>query len=300
MPAYDYNTAYANALNLELVQGLVTAPLETPTENLRWLDAQTFVESTVLPSGLQPHTRNKGYNYGTLDQVQTPMTLNFDRDIEFYVDVMDESETGMLLTMGNVSAELIRRRVVPETDAYRMMRLARFAAENGQSTADGAPTAENVLGIFERMAGTIRSNGAANVTMFASSAFMTALSQSDAFQRVYVVNNGTVEGSNVTTRIAQLDGFQLIEVEDPDRMYTAYDFTDGFQPVTGVSQPINLLAVYRPAVIAVVRHRSIKLWDPANNIQGDGWLYQYRLYHDIFQRSGNESAIVASVGNAIA
>lgn len=151
-----------------------------------------------------------------------------------------------------------------------------------------------------RVTGAARPYGAANVLVFVSSAVMNAISASPDFQRTFVVNQGTVNGGVVVTRIAMMDGFQFIEVEDPARMYTALDFTDGFQPVTGVSQPINLVAVARDRQLSVVRHNAVYMHAPGTVGQGDGWLYQYRLYHGIFMRPNAAGAVVASVGTAIA
>nr|WP_226893429.1 hypothetical protein [Listeria monocytogenes] len=47
---------------------------------------------------LKPHTRNKGYNEGSASNENTAYTITFDRDVEFFVDVMDVDETGQALT----------------------------------------------------------------------------------------------------------------------------------------------------------------------------------------------------------
>jgi len=42
------------------------------------------------------------------------------------------------------------------------------------------------------------------------------------------------------------------------------------------------MIVYTPAIIGVVKHMAPKLVSPELNQSADGWLYAYRVYHDLF------------------
>lgn len=273
-----------------LVQGLMTASLETP--NVDWLNAKSFRVKGVTTSGLQPHTRNKGFNYGTVQQKESIFTLEFDRDVEFWVDSMDVDETNQELTVANISGNFIRDQVIPETDAYRFSKLVQYAAKDSNSTTESV-TSANVLEVVGRLTRTVRRYGPGSTTIYVSSAFMDALEQSKDFTRVIVMNN--VPGTNIETRITGFNGFSFVEVWDDSRFMSAFDFTDGFKPVTSVSQAINALAVVRPAIVAKVKHNAIYLHSPGSVGQGDGWLYQYRLYHDLFQLPNRPNTVVASL-----
>lgn len=302
MPTYPLATNYAanydDALNGVITQEMVTAVLETPAENINWLNAKTFSLANLSTGGLMEHTRNKGYNPNVIDLVEEPMTLTHDRDSEWYVDVMDEAETARMLQMGRVLNTFVREHVGPERDAYNLMKLANYAAQAGTSTTEEI-TAANVFTVVNRIMSQMRSLGMGNIILYVSSAVMDAISNADEFQRVFVVNASDLGSTNINTRIGTYNGFRFVEVWDTARMYTAFNFTQGFQPIPTVSQPINILGVYTPKVISVMRHNSIYMHAPGAVGQGDGWLLQYRIYWDTFLRPNATNAVVASVGNAV-
>ena len=97
----------------------------------------------------------------------------------------------------------------------------------------------------------------------------------------------------IDTRVTSIDGVRVQEVWDDARLWTEYDFTDGFTPETGALK-INFLIVARPAVIAKAKFNSVYLFQPGDHTQGDGFLYQNRMYHDLFVMEGKEDAIYVS------
>lgn len=91
-----------------------------------------------------------------------------------------------------------------------------------------------------------------------------------------------------------MDGVRLLEVWDDDRFKTEFNFTEGFKP-TGTSKSINFMVVARPSIIAKVKMSSIYLFPPGSHTEGDGWLYQNRLYHDLFVDEFKKDGIYVSV-----
>lgn len=296
--AYNYVERFGLDYDQALVQGLLTAPLETP--EVDWLNAKTFRERGVTTSGLQEHGRGKGYNYGTVQQEEALYTLGHDRDVEFFVDVMDVDETGQQLAAARVTSAFLREQAIPETDAYRFSKMSQYANDNGLLVTETV-TPETALDVVTRMTDPLRRYGSTNVLNYVSSSMMSMIANSPDITRMMTVNQaGIVEGTNITTRIASYNGMSFIEVYDIDRFYTQFDYTDGFKPVTGASQPINMLSVARPGIIAKVKHNSVYLFAPGEHTQGDGWLYQYRIYHDLFQRANRTDTIAVSAGAVVA
>jgi len=87
----------------------------------------------------------------------------------------------------------------------------------------------------------------------------------------------------------------LIEVFDVDRFHTSFDFTDGFVSATG-SYALNWVIVYRGAVVAKTKLNSIYLFEPGNHTEGDGYLYQNRMYHDLFVMKNKADGVIVSHG----
>lgn len=288
--AINYVTTYGPQFDRALVQGLLTAPLEAT--NVEWARrGRSFTLRGVTTSGYQQHGRNKGFNYGTVDTADVTYTPKMDRDIEFYVDTMDVLETDGLLATAEISAVFNETQAQPEVDAYRFSKMSEISEAAGNLTTE-AVTPANVLAITNRMTGAVRRYGPENVMVFVSGAFMDALAASPDFTRV--INVGTIPGGTINTRISSFNGFTLIEVWDDARFMTEFDFTDGFKPMTGASQAINAIAVATNSVFAVVKHRAIFTFGPGEHSQGDGYLYQNRIYHDLFERPMRPNGVIVS------
>ncbi|EAH0385656.1 hypothetical protein EIP32_04290 [Listeria monocytogenes] len=286
--AINYVDKYGKELDQKLVFGTYTNELETP--NLLWLDAKTFKIQTITTTGLKPHTRNKGYNEGSASNENTAYTITFDRDVEFFVDVMDVDETGQALTAANVTKEFNSRHSAPEVDAYRFSKLATEAKKNGYSTAETI-TEENVFRTLKAAIRKVKKYGTQNLVMYVSVDVMAALELSKDFTRT--ISNQNIGPSSLETRVTGIDGVKLVEIEAEDRFYDTFDFTDGYKPAASAKK-LNYLLINKGSVIGGTKHASIYLHAPGSVGQGDGWLYQYRVYHDIFVKEQQKDGVIAS------
>ncbi|EDN8080952.1 hypothetical protein ACP1H7_003005 [Listeria monocytogenes] len=286
--AINYVDKYGKELDQKLVFGTYTNELET--SNLLWLDAKTFKIQTITTTGLKPHTRNKGYNEGSASNENTAYTITFDRDVEFFVDVMDVDETGQALTAANVTKEFNSRHSAPEVDAYRFSKLATEAKKNGYSTAETI-TEENVFRTLKAAIRKVKKYGTQNLVMYVSVDVMAALELSKDFTRT--ISNQNIGPSSLETRVTGIDGVKLVEIEAEDRFYDTFDFTDGYKPAASAKK-LNYLLINKGSVIGGTKHASIYLHAPGSVGQGDGWLYQYRVYHDIFVKEQQKDGVVAS------
>jgi hypothetical protein len=286
--AINYAEKYQQELDQVLVQNMLTAPLETP--NVNWLSAKTFHVPTVAVSGYKNHSRNGGFNRGTVTVTHEPYTLGFDRDVEFFVDRMDVDESNQAASAANITRVFLTEKAAPEVDAYRFSKLATKAA----ATSNATPEAVDKATVFTRLKADIlkvRKYGPGNLITFISSEAMDALERSTEFTRNIDVKPAAPGG--IETRVTSIDGVQLVEVWDDQRFYTAFDFTDGFVPAVGAKK-INWLIVAKPSVIAKVKLNSVYLFEPGQHTQGDGYLYQNRMYHDLFVLKNKEDGIVVS------
>ncbi len=73
-----------------------------------------------------------------------------------------------------------------------------------------------------------------------------------------------------------------------------YDFTEGYK-VTDDAKSINFEFVAKPAVIPIVKENAIYMFAPGQHTEGDGYLYQNRLYHDLFVKSQKQDGIYVSL-----
>lgn len=284
--AYNYATKYEKEISDILRQESLTGILETP--NVNWTGAKTFVQKTLSTSGYKPHTRTVGWNMGQITDDEIPYTLEFDRDIQFFVDKADVDETNEALTAGNVTAQFMREQAIPEIDAYRFSKIATKAISLSQTAAETVTKAD-IFGKLKDAFLKIRKYGASNMVTFISSEAMDCLERSTDFNR----SVSTEKIGNIETRVASVDGVRLIEVWDDDRFKTKYDFTEGFVP-DSTAKDINFMVVAKPAIIAKTKISSIYLFPAGSHTEGDGWLYQNRIYHDLFVNKLMEDGIYVS------
>lgn len=274
--AINYATKNSGLFDQKLTQETLTSLIETP--NVDWTGAKSFIVTTLSTSGFKSHTRNKGYNSGTVDNDKKTYTLEFDRDIEFFVDKADIDETNQDLAAANVTNVFVTENAGPEVDAYRFSKVATQAIADGNSDTT-ALTVANVYSTLKAAILPIRKYKAVNIVVYVSSETMDLLERSTEFSRQ--ITNQNVGVTALESRVTSIDGVQIVEVWDTDRFATKFDFTDGFvKAVDG--KDINFLIIAKPAIIAKAKFNSVYLFEPGTHTEGDGYLYQNRMYHDLF------------------
>jgi len=284
--AINYAEQYRSELDQVLRQSMLTGELETP--NVRWLGAKTFHAPTLSVTGYQDHSRQGGWNRGNVTVTHEAYTVQFDRDVEFFVDQMDVDESNLAASVANITRVFLQEHAGPEVDAYRFGKLAQHAIAEGNATEEDV----DATSVYQRLKSDIlkvRKYGPSNLIAYISSEAMDALERSNEFQRVINVQNA---GTAIETRVTSLDGVRLLEVWDTERFNTQHDFTEGFVPE---GQDINWVIVYKGAVVAVTKINSIYMFAPGEHTQGDGYLYQNRMYHDLFVMKQKADGVVVSI-----
>ncbi|WP_282804738.1 hypothetical protein [Lactobacillus isalae] len=302
---FNYVTKDGDLLDQKITAGLFTAALGTPEVDLV-NGGRSFTLKTISTSGLQAHTRGKGFNSGTVTDEKTIYTMGQDRDVEFYLDRQDVDETNQELAMANISNVFITEQVQPELDSYRFSKMATSFDNIDTSDTEGnllAKThkveetldATNAYSQLKTGISKIRKYGTQNLLGYVSSEVMDSLERSKEFTRN--ITNQNVGTTALESRITSIDGVQLIEVYEPNRFMTKYDFKDGAKP-TEDAKAINFLIVAKPAVISIVKENAVFLFAPGQHTEGDGYLYQNRLYHDLFIKKHKRDGIYSSIKKA--
>ena len=87
---------YAEQWSDELLQiiddGAYSSPFLTPAERVKWTGAKTFHFTRMDVSGFKNHSRDGGYNRGSVTEEDKDFTLEHDRDVEFFVDAADRRD----------------------------------------------------------------------------------------------------------------------------------------------------------------------------------------------------------------
>lgn len=294
MATFNYVEKDGAQLDQKITQGLMTQVIPTADVNLV-AGGKSFVLRSIQTSGFKAHTRGKGFNAGEVSDEKKVYTMGQDRDVEFFIDQQDVDETNQELAMANISRTFIEEHVQRELDAYRFATMAHGA--NAVGNVDTTKlTVANVYSKLKAAILPLRKYGAQNIVGFVSSATMDLLERSTEFNRN--ITNQNVGTTALESRVTSLDGVQLVEVWDDSRLKTSYDFENDTAPQTGAVD-INYLFVVKPAIIQIVKENAVYLFAPGEHTEGDGYLYQNRLYHDLFIRDAYKDGLFAGLSAAI-
>lgn len=248
---------------------------------VQWLNAKTIKLPVVTLSGYKDHTRSVGFNAGNLTNTWEAKTLDFDRDVEFFVDAMDVDETNMVASVANIQTVFEREQAIPETDAYRFSKLFVDFVTAGGTVDTTTLTAANFLDWFDTAMETMDDAGVPEEgrLLYLTPAMFKVAKNAQGLTR-YMTVNGMADGA-VNRKIWDLDDVEIVKVPK-GRLKTQYDFTDGFAPSTNAGQ-INAIAVHPDSVVARERYAYIKMFAPGTDSRtGDGYIYQNRKYGDLF------------------
>lgn len=290
----NYVKLYGKELDQKLTQQAMTAEIETP--NVDWEGGQSFYVPTISMGGYGDHSRNGGWNRQDVELKRELYTLEQDRDVEFFIDRMDVEESGDTATMAEISTKFIQERATPEIDAYRFGKLCDYAIAEGRSITEEINEG-NVFRELKRRLLDMRKYGTSNLLIYVSSETMDALERSTEFRRDISVmdqSNGRIE-----SRVTHIDGVRIVEVWDKERFNTKHTFLPGGGGFEPNGEDINFLVVAKPAIIAKAKHQAIFLFGTGQHTLGDGFLYQNRIYHDLFKMKHKQDALFVSVKEPI-
>lgn len=272
----NYVTSFEQELKQKYTRELLTADLTT--QNVVFVGAKKIKIPFITVSGYKDHSRNGGFNRGTVENQFMEKELAFDRDVEFFVDAMDVDETNQALSAANITNTFEHEKAIPETDAYRLSKLYTDFNDLGETATQDELTAATILEKFDTL---MEEMDEAEVPedgriLYVTPSIYTIFKQAEKITRMLEVTRDTA----VNRHVRALDDVKIKRIPS-GRMKTAYDFTEGFTPASTAKQ-MNMILVHPSAVIAADKHAYINLWAPGSHTQGDGYLYQNRKYGDLF------------------
>ena len=274
--AEKYTTLLDEKYKVESRTGILDAQDELVRDSM---DAKTIFTPRIDTSGLGDYDRNSGFNRGKVDVNWEAHTFTQDRGTQFQIDEADNLET-LEVAFGRASGEFIRVEVAPEIDAYRFSTMAN-KAENSEDENLSASTVVQAIDIAHEEMDNAEVPDDGRI-IFCNPTVWRLLKQSDLLERYVDVESGQ---EMVNRNIRSLDGRPIVKVPQ-SRFNTAIlqkdvdENNDGGFEAAG--NPINFMIVHDGAVLPITKLDGLRIFDPATNQQARGWLFDYRVYHDIF------------------
>lgn len=282
---FNYAEKYSSDIIEIINQDALTSPFLT--SNVEWTGAKTFHFTQMSVSGYKAHSRNGGWNSGTITQTDKTYEVTHDRDIQFLVDKADVDETARTAAVQNVSQVFVQTQQVPEVDCYTFSKIADAALkETGLVSSNTLTdfTKDNVYSKIVQMMGKAklkyyRQRG--SLIGYVVSDIMDLLAISTEKLLNIVSTTLTENGLGIETRVVNINGVDLIEVIDTERMKTLFDFTEGCV-ADDAAMDINIIFASVETVKTVPKISSIYYFNAGQHTEGDGDLYQNRSLLDTF------------------
>ena len=172
----------------------------------------------------------------------------------------------------------MRTKEIPELDAYRfaaMASTANISSANADITV-GSTDVASLVDNAEQQMGDDEVPYEGRI-LFVSEKAYNALKRNITR---YLRNEGEVQ-----REVEMYNNMEVVRVPQSrfNTAITLYDGTSnfGYAPTAG-GYKINFMIVHPSAVLPVVKHEIVKVFSPDENQTADKWLFQTRVYHDMF------------------
>nr|DAF92711.1 MAG TPA: Major capsid protein [Siphoviridae sp. ctGQT3] len=267
----ELSTVYLPLLDKVYKQNSKTSILEGDEATMKRGDNGELKVAILDMDALGDFSRNDGYTKGSTTFRWETIKYDKERSQDLRIDRLDNAEA-LRLPFAKLSSEFIRTKVVPETDAAR---IAKIAGTEGISTK-----AETLSG------------GEAVVSALRACSNKMDEDEVDAENRILFITptlRGEIADLDTTKSKEVLSKFSTIIEVPQTRMYTKIELKNGkteygYAKATD-GKEINFLCVEKSAAV-VHMEQFIKYFTPDEDQDGDDNVFKYRnnnLYGHVYE-----------------
>lgn len=242
-------------------------------------DPKTVKVARMSLQGLGDYSRSQGYVQGDVTLEWDAYTLQHDRGRKFQVDAMDDRES-MSLPMLNLVNMFMTEYVVPEIDAIR------FATMADRSDAPVAANLASADAAIEAWDTALVKLDTAEVPLENRRAYMS-VALYHMIKRDKVGRERLVPAQSSDSNFASLDSIP-VRIVPPSRFYNKVTLltggtgqTQGGYTKASAGKDINFMIVHTPAVAAITKHATPRIFSPEVNQAANATAFDYRIYHDL-------------------
>lgn len=278
-------------LDQQMVQEMTTGWMEVDPSQVKYTGGDEVKIPQILVDGLGNY--KDGYTKGSIELKFVTRRLTQDRGQSFTVDVRDEDETGGILTIAKVMKVFQTEHVVPEIDAYRLSYLATIALANEGYHEEYTPGGDVINHIKDGIKAIRKAGYNGQLVIHANWDTITELEKT----KPVVANTVTFTANGIDTKVSQIDNCPILPTSD-NRMVSQIEINDGstafgYKKAAG-AKDINFMIVGRDVPLAITKIDTIRIFDPMTNQRANGWLADYRRFHDIWVLDSKKKAVFCS------
>ena len=278
---------YVTLLDELYRDALKTDVLSAPSELIR---AGNSAGEVLIPKitldALGDYSRANGYPSGDITFEWETHTFSYDRAIEFTLGRQNNLEA-LDVPFTAASSQFVKQGAAPEIDAVRFAEMYGSAGTIVQADLTVDDTVEAIdTAIAEMRNAEVPKE---DMYLFLTTTVLKNIKNSALFDR----DINTVGDRSIPA----YDEIPIIVVPQ-GRFYSAITLNDGatafgYEKDGTDGTDLNFMIVHSQAALPVVKQQNMKIFTPEQNQTKDGWLMQYRLYHDIFTPDNKVNGIYA-------
>lgn len=234
-------------------------------------NANEIIVPVLDMDGLGDYDRNSGYIDGDVSLTNETKKFNYERGRKLKTDVIDNEETGGVI-LGNLSAEFLRTKVIPEVDAVRY---ATYVSIPGISKVEAGETYETAEAVYKA------------ITTAWDNMTNDEVPEENRYLRITSTLLGMIRDMDTYKSKELLNKFAGIKVVPQSRFQTVIELLSG-KDADGErkggfkageeSKDINFMIIHKPALLQYTKHNKMKLFTPDQDQDGDNYKWLYRLY----------------------
>lgn len=234
-------------------------------------NANEIIVPVLDMDGLGDYDRNSGYIDGDVSLTNETKKFNYERGRKLKTDTIDNEETGGVI-LGNLSAEFLRTKVIPEVDAVRY---ATYASIPGISKVLAGVTYDTAEAAYKAIADAWDKMTDDEVP------------EDNRHLRITSTLLGMIRDMDTYKSKELLSKFASIKVVPQSRFQTVIELLSGKDSdgerkggfkAGAESKDINFMIMHKPALLQYTKHNKMKLFTPDQDQDGDNYKWLYRLY----------------------
>jgi len=274
---------YQPLLDESLFSGLKSADLFS--KEVLWDGANTIKVYKVSDVVIGDYNRSAGYNASTFNSTWEILKLNQDYEATTQLDVMDNEET-LDISVPSFITEA-NKGIQRKMDAYVFSKIGSTANVPNASADLTSTTTLPAIQVAEAslVNGDCDKEG---TILYVSTAVYNDLKSTCANRFAMA------DGGDVNTNFEMFDGMKVVQVPS-GRFSTGFESnvsaSGGYQFNASTGKAINFIMINPIATLGGVKHKPMKVIEPALNPDADAYKIGLRAYGDVFVQENKVKAI---------
>jgi hypothetical protein len=281
---------FSSNLDKVIVRESVVGFLLDNNFRTKFMGARTVRMPDISMVGLANYSRDEGFVRGGITVGQQDFTLSMDRGRQLIMDREDLDETGIANLSAEIMKEFVRTEVTPEIDSYTLSKLAQVAlGEDHAYTVGGegsyyADLMKCVSAIREKI------GYKEELVALADGTFYNGLMS--GVEEGKTIDIGNFKSGEIDTQVNRVNGVPIIPAPS-EWMKSAFEATNDGLKVDSGAKSVHLIVMPKKAASLVKKTETMRIFTPAQNKDADAYIFNYRVYYDVFVKKSNLGTIHA-------